>query len=227
MFLIDHYAYQNRLKSRPVQVKLGLYLLFLGISFSGIKLLQLIFIVFLIPITAYLARLPLKLYLKWLGRLSLFIGLSLITIMLTYCSQETELLIGLAFGKGYLGISNASLQQAAKSSLQIYGSLVSTYFLMLTVPFVQLLHYFRRLKLPDLLIELIVLIYRFIFLVCHDYSIIKETLELKGAFYHYRTRCQALARLANTLFLKIITEQEQMNQVLALKGQGFEGNEGE
>ena len=184
MFAIDKYAYQNRLKNLPVAYKFVIYLLLLAASFSGVRSLQLGLIVLVAPLTCYVARLPWLRYLKWYLHASIFILISLLTFVLTYQNSQEQLLLALPLGQGYLGISQSSVQQTIFILLRIYSSLVSTYFFVLTVPFAQMLRLFKAMHVPRVLLDLIVLMYRFIFLVFYEFVTIRDTLDLKFSFYN-------------------------------------------
>ena len=207
MFAIDKYAYQNRLKNLPVAYKFVIYLLLLAVSFSGVRILQLGLIVLMAPLTCYVARLPWLRYLKWYLHASIFILISLLTFVL----------LALPLGQGYLGISQSSVQQTIFILLRIYSSLVSTYFFVLTVPFAQMLRLFKAMHVPRVLLDLIVLMYRFIFLVFYEFVTIRDTLDLKFSFYNKRKQHQAWGRLANTLFVKLLDDNQHLNEVLTLR----------
>jgi cbiQ protein, putative len=217
LFAIDKYAYQNRLKNLPVAYKFVIYLLLLAVSFSGVRSLQLGLIVLVAPLTCYVARLPWLRYLKWYLHASIFILISLLTFVLTYQNSQEQLLLALPLGQGYLGISQSSVQQTIFILLRIYSSLVSTYFFVLTVPFAQMLRLFKAMHVPRVLLDLIVLMYRFIFLVFYEFVTIRDTLDLKFSFYNKRKQHQAWGRLANTLFVKLLDDNQHLNEVLTLR----------
>jgi cbiQ protein, putative len=95
--------------------------------------------------------------------------------------------------------------------------LVSTYFFVLTVPFAQMLRLFKAMHVPRVLLDLIVLMYRFIFLVFYEFVTIRDTLDLKFSFYNKRKQHQAWGRLANTLFVKLLDDNQHLNEVLTLR----------
>lgn len=217
MFSIDKYAYQNRWKELAVGYKFALYLLLLAASFSGLAWLQLLLIALVVPLTCYVARVPFQRYLKWYLHASVFIVISLLTFVLTFSPAWDQLWLSIPLGSGYLGVSRATSQQAVFILLRIYSSLVSTYFFALTVPFAQMLRLFKALHVPRVLLDLIVLMYRFIFLVLYEFVTIRDTLDLKSSFYDKRKQYQAWGRLANTLFAKLLDDNQRLNEVLALK----------
>ncbi|MGT2785035.1 CbiQ family ECF transporter T component [Streptococcus merionis] len=217
MFLIDKYAYQNRWKDVPVSYKGIFYLFSLVISFSGIIPLQGLLVVILIPLTCYVARMSITSYLKWYLHASVFIFISLLTFVVTYHQEKASLLLAFPFGNGYLGVSKAALPQATFILMRIYASLASTYFFTLTVPFVQMVQLFKKIHVPIVLLDIIILMYRFIFLVLYECLTIRDTLDLKFAFFYKRKSYKAWGMLASTLFTKLLDDNERLNEVLTLK----------
>ena len=58
MFVIDRYAYNNRWTDVPELNKFILFIILMVISFSGFLPLQILLIVIMIPLTCYIAKLP-------------------------------------------------------------------------------------------------------------------------------------------------------------------------
>ncbi|GGE33934.1 CbiQ family ECF transporter T component [Streptococcus himalayensis] len=222
MFVIDKYAYQNRWKNVKADYKFAFYLFLLIISFSGIVPLQACLIASVIPMTCYVARMSLVSYLKWYIHASIFLLISLLTFVITYHSQEHHFLFSIPLWNGYLGINKESLQQAFYILLRIYCSLIATYFFALTVPFVQMVQLFKKIHIPLFLLEIIILMYRFIFLVMYEFLTIRDTLDLKFAFYKKRKNYKAWGLLAHTLFTKLLDDNEHLNEVLSLKFDGYQ-----
>ncbi|MEW4353847.1 CbiQ family ECF transporter T component [Streptococcus pneumoniae] len=222
MFVIDKYAYQNRWKDIKADYKFLFYIVLLIISFSGIVPLQVFLLVSVIPLTCYVARMSLGAYLKWYIHASIFILISLLTFVITYHKDSASFLIAIPFLNGYLGINGQSLEEASFILLRIYCSLVATYFFALTVPFIQMVQLFKKIHVPLFLLEIVVLMYRFIFLVMYEFLTIRDTLDLKFAFYKKRKNYKAWGMLAHTLFTKLLDDNERLNEVLTLKFDGYQ-----
>ncbi|MBF0777635.1 CbiQ family ECF transporter T component [Streptococcus cuniculi] len=222
MFVIDKYAYQNRWRGVKADYKFLFYVFLLIISFSGIVPLQLGLLMTVVLLTCYVARMSISAYLKWHLHAIIFIFISLLTFVVTYHADKGSFLIALPFFKGYLGINGQSLQQAGFIVLRIYCSLVATYFFALTVPFTQMVQLFKKIHVPLFLLEIVVLMYRFIFLVLYEFLTIRDTLDLKFAFYKKRKNYKALGMLAHTLFTKLLDDNERLNEVLTLKFDGYQ-----
>ena len=195
MFVIDRYAYNNRWTDVPELNKFILFIILMVISFSGFLPLQILLIVIMIPLTCYIAKLPVLKYLSWF-----------------------QFLMAIPVGShGYLGVFHSSAKQVGPIVMRIYCYLISTYFMALTIPFNQMMKLCKRLHLPDILMELIVLMYRFIFLVLIEFLTIRDTLDLKFSFVNKKKSYLGWGRLANTLFVKLLADNQRLNDVLTLK----------
>ena len=205
MFVIDRYAYNNRWTAVPELHKFSLYILLMIISFSGFLPLQILLIAIMVPLTCYIARLPILKYLSWFRYPSIFILLSMATFVISYGENSHQFLMAIPVGShGYLGVFHSSAKQVGPIVMRIYCSLISTYFMALTIPFNQMMKLCKTLHLPAILMELIVLMYRFI-------------LDLKFSFVNKKKSYLGWGRLANTLFVKLLADNQRLNDVLTLK----------
>ncbi|HEP1813660.1 TPA: cobalt ECF transporter T component CbiQ [Streptococcus suis] len=218
MLIIDQYAYQNRLAGLSPKVKLGIYLLLLGISFTGIPSLQWAIIVGLFPVTCYLAKLHWKTYAKWLLLTLPFVFISLVTMAVSFqASPSQDVLLALPLWKGYAVISQASLVQTLEVFVRSYACLMSTYFFVLTVPFRQLIDLLRSFRIPNELLEVIVFMYRFIFMFLEEFLVMRDTLDLKFGFGTMKQSYQTMGLLASQLFTRLMRANRQINDMLEFR----------
>ncbi|HFU4000547.1 TPA: cobalt ECF transporter T component CbiQ [Streptococcus suis] len=218
MLIIDQYAYQNRLVRLSPKVKLGIYLLLLGISFTGIPSLQWAIIVALFPVTCYVARLHWKTYAKWLLLTLPFVLISLVTMAVSFqASPSQDVLLTLPLWKGYAVISQASLVQTLEVFVRSYACLMSTYFFVLTVPFRQLIDLLRSFRIPNELLEVIVFMYRFIFMFLEEFLVMRDTLDLKFGFGTMKQSYQTMGLLASQLFARLMRANRQINDMLEFR----------
>lgn len=218
MLIIDQYAYQNRLVGLSPKVKLGIYLLLLGISFTGIPSLQWAIIVALFPATCYVAKLHWKTYAKWLLLTLPFVLISLVTMAVSFqASPSQDVLLTLPLWKGYAVISQASLVQTLEVFVRSYACLMSTYFFVLTVPFRQLIDLLRSFRIPNELLEVIVFMYRFIFMFLEEFLVMRDTLDLKFGFGTMKQSYQTMGLLASQLFTRLMRANRQINDMLEFR----------
>ncbi|MBS4749705.1 cobalt ECF transporter T component CbiQ [Granulicatella sp. zg-ZJ] len=217
MLTLDKYAHENRLKHVSPEKKLCIYIGLLLLSFSGIAWVQLAVIGVIAPITVYIARVKWTVYAKWQLVIIPFIFISLLTFVLTYGKNMHTFVFSIPAFHGYIGMTEKSIRLALEILLRVYSSCVSTYFFVLTVPFSQLIQLMKKCKVPTFLLDIIVLMYRFIFLVLYEFITMRDTLDLKFSFKGFKNNYRAWGILCNTLFIKLLHDNDVLNDVLALK----------
>lgn len=217
MLIFDKYAYNNRIVNLSPVIKFFMYIALLVISFLGITSLQLLLIFTMIPLTIYIAKVKIKLYFKWILVTFPFVFISLVTFVLTFSENQNALIYSIPFSNGFLGISTTSLNETITILLRVYSSLLSTYFFILTVPFQQLVQLLSQIKVPKFLLDIIILMYRFIFMFLHEFIVMRDTMDLKFGFKNTKSTYKSLGLLANNLFSKLMKANEHLNQMLELR----------
>lgn len=217
MLIFDKYAYNNRIVNLSPVIKFFMYIALLVISFLGITSLQLLLIFTMIPLTIYIAKVKTKIYFKWILVTFPFVFISLVTFVLTFSENQNALIYSIPFSNGFLGISTTSLNETITILLRVYSSLLSTYFFILTVPFQQLVQLLSKIKVPKFLLDIIILMYRFIFMFLHEFIVMRDTMDLKFGFKNTKSTYKSLGLLANNLFSKLMKANEHLNQMLELR----------
>lgn len=217
MLTFDKYAYNNRLVHIHPIIKGVIYLLLLGISFSEIPSLQLGLLIAIAPLTCYVAHVYWVTYSKWVMVTFPFVFLSLVTVMVSFSNRQQEMLISIPLFNGFMGVTQHSVIRTSIILLRVYCSLLSTYFFILTVPFQQLLILLRYLRLPRFLLDIIVLMYRFIFLFIHEFIVMRDTLDLKFGFGTFKQSYKSMGLLANQFFTRLMKTNEHLNHTLEMR----------
>ncbi|WP_228099196.1 MULTISPECIES: CbiQ family ECF transporter T component [unclassified Granulicatella] len=198
-------------------IKFIVYLVLLGISFTEIPNIQLAFIFCIVPLTCYVAHVHWQTYMKWIVLTLPFVLLSLVSMIVTFVQNKDTLVCSIALFDGYLGISQQAIIHTSRLLLRIYSSLVATYFFVLTVPFQQLIVLFKQMKMPKFLLEVIILMYRFIFLFLHEFIVMRDTLDLKFSFGNFKQSYHSMGLLAKQLLTRLMKANEHVSQMLELR----------
>lgn len=88
---------------------------------------------------------------------------------------------------------------------------------VLTVPVQQLVKVMRTIHIPVLLIELMVLIYRFIFIFIEEAAAIRHAQQLRFGYHGLKNSYKSLAMLVNVLFQRVMLRYRDMSVVLDVK----------
>lgn len=94
----------------------------------------------------------------------LFLFVSCLVVLLEVCREPVGLW-QLHLGNSWLCVTSDSLQQAVTLFFQAMGAVCCLYFLSSTTPVPQLIDVLRRCHVPELVIELMYLIYRYLFVL--------------------------------------------------------------
>ncbi|MFR0019137.1 MAG: cobalt ECF transporter T component CbiQ [Paraclostridium dentum] len=218
MLEIDNCAYLNNIKDVNPLIKLGIT--FIGVIASMLTQnanIHILIMLFMTSLILFIARVDMKLYIKCLKIPIIFliigIGLNLINI-----SFENKDYI---FNVNILGLYIGTTEFAVKSSVNILlramSCIISIYFLILTTPFNQLIIVLKKLHIPHTLIELMILIYRFIFIFIEEAEEIYKSQQLKFGYTNLRTSYNSMSLLIKTLFFRMMRRYEDMSISLDIK----------
>ena len=103
-------------------------------------------------------------YLKFMSIPGVFLILSSISIVFDFSKIPLEM-GNLPIGSWYIGTSMADIIYGVQLMMTAMSSVSCLYFLSMTTPMQDLIMVLRRCKIPWLIIELAVLMYRFIFII--------------------------------------------------------------
>lgn len=218
MLLIDKYAYTNRLRnlSPGIKASIGAIFLIASMLFKNLYILigNILFMSFIIVVVAkidfksYINILKIPMYFLLMG-----VGMNLLNISV----DGKELLYSCKFFSFYIGISKISIDTSIHILFRAISSLTCVYFFMLTTPFNQLIFLLKKLHLPDNLIEVTMLIYRFIFILLEEVSDIKKSQELRFGYVNLKTSYKSLGILVNLLYRRIMKRYDDMCVSLDIK----------
>lgn len=217
MLLIDKYAYTNRLTNSNPFIKFVIVVIALSIAtITKSNYVNLLILAVMILLTTIVAQIPLDKYLKMLFIPSTFLLLSIITILFSI-SKVDIYIWSINLFDNYIGITSGSTEQSILLTTRVFAAIASTFFLGLTTPLNMLIRVFKRLKIPNSIIELIVLIYRFIFILLQEAYEIHNGQELKFGYLNTRNSLNSLGLLLRSLFVRMLLSYKDMVLVLECK----------
>ncbi|MDR0805891.1 MAG: energy-coupling factor ABC transporter transmembrane protein [Enterobacteriaceae bacterium] len=217
MLSIDKLSYQSRWRHKDPRVKFALYVLFMALAMILPPLGQVLLLLGLIISTCYLLRINPLSYLKWLLIPLGFLSIGLIAIMISLSSQPESLLCSFPIGNYWLGIDPHGLQTANQTLWRSLASLAATFWFMLNMPFEQLIKLLKFCRVPHLLIEQILLTWRFIFIFVDEATAIYQAQSLRFGYTTLRISYHSLGMLVSMLFSRVISRYQQMSVALDIK----------
>jgi cobalt/nickel transport system permease protein len=162
-----------------------------------------------------LARLPLRWFLLRLSGVALFLSLFLVLLPLTMPGETWAL--------GPLRISQPGVRLAGLIVLKALTAVALVLFLLATAPFETTLKAAHALHVPSLLVQLLMLTYRYIHLLGDELHKLRIALRLRG----YRNRVSAhcyrtIGHVTGTLLVRSYERAERVGH--AMRCRGFTGS---
>ncbi|YAF97183.1 MAG: cobalt ECF transporter T component CbiQ [Nodularia sp. CChRGM 3473] len=221
---IDALAYTNRLRWLAPEQKLLFAIALLILTAFVHPPIQILIAIWMSTWTVIYARIPLKIYLKLVYIASFFWLTSLLALVINGIHLdhlkiiENDAIIGLNIGSYYIYISNQGIEQGWTILARAIASLACLYFVMLTIPFTELLQTLRRFGFPVLLTDILLLMYRFIFVLLNTASEVWIAQQSRGGYCTFRIGIKSLSLLIGQLLKRTLENYRQVSLILASRG---------
>ena len=219
----DRYAYQSRLRRVSPLPKLLLTVVALVICLCcdsvavGIATLILMGVL----ITA-LGGLSPRVYLHFLKVPLVFLVIGCITIVAGSYPAGTEVVAAIPVGERLWGFTADGLHLGGQIFCKAMGTIGCMYFLALNTPVTDLTMALEKLHVPRLLVELMELIYRFIFVLAETASNIRTAQDSRLGYQGFRRSVSSLGMLASMVFLRAWRKADRI--YTALESRGYTGS---
>lgn len=224
---IDSLAYTNRLLKLPPEQKL--------IFAFGVELIalvshaptQILIILWMGVWTVVYAGIPFKLYLRLITFASFFVLMSLPALVFNLVSTTQMDLAkadqwgGMSLGEWYLYISRSGTEQAIVVSLRSLACVSCLFFILCTVPFTQLLQTLRRLRVPVILTELLLLMYHFVFILLKTAGELGLAQQARGGYRTKGLAMRSVSLLVGQLMKRTLQGYHEF--ALGVASRGFAG----
>ncbi len=219
---IDKYAYQSKLAGTKASGKLisSVSMMLICIVFSS-NVISLMTIALMSAATLILGGCRPKTYLLLLLVPFTFLVTGVITIIVNRLpGTEGALLYFRLFG-GIYGISLKSLSTGLNLFLKSMGAVCCLYFFSLNTPMNSFLSLLRR-HVPGVFVELMELIYRFIFIIWDESRRIYTAQDSRLGYRGFANSMKSLGELVTTVFIRALRRADRIS--VALDSRGFDGN---
>ncbi|MBD2019993.1 cobalt ECF transporter T component CbiQ [Leptolyngbya sp. FACHB-36] len=224
---IDTIAYTNRLRQLPPEQKLLFAIALLLITYCSHAPVQILIAGWISVWTIVYAGIPAATYLRLLSIPALFWLTSLPAIVVSGIdvshlqSVQADVWQGVAWGHYYVYLSQHGIQQAVELAVRAIAATACIYFVILTVPFTEILDILRRIGCPALLTDLLMLMYRFIFVLLRTASELWTAQQSRGGYRTRKLWLKSLGLLVGQLLRRTLENYRQVS--LTLESRGFTG----
>ncbi len=205
MIVIDKYAYNSKIAGYRLSGKL---------VFAGVPLLLCLFSTSTITNAAVTASMAMA-TIYW-GSMSAGRYLKLLIIPMGFIFMD---LAGYKYGVTYESLSKGIL-----IAMRSIAAISCFYFIALNTPMNSIFAFLQRRKVPQLLVDLMELIYRFIFIIWDEWKRIYTAQASRLGYRNLSSSMRSTGELVTMLFVNCLNRAERIN--LALESRGFNGSFG-
>ena len=210
--MIDKLSYSSRLRYENAGEKFAFALVTLLICVvSRSSAVALVVLGVTGILTVWKGGIPLLRYLRFFLVPLTFLLLSTLAVAFSIARTPGEL-FAVRLGTWYLTAGAASLQYAGQLILTALAAVSCLYFLAFSTPVPDILDVLRRMHCPKLLIELMLLIYRFIFVLQKTASAIATSQDCRLGNRNYRTALKSFGLLGSVLMIRAVSRSGKLYQ---------------
>ncbi len=154
-------------------------------------------------------RVPAVLYLKYLMIPLIFLLLSTLAILVNV-SREPLDAYAISVGQYYVTSSWMGLKKGGQMILTALASVSSLYVLSFNTPVTEILDVLKRLHFPTVFIELMLLTYRFIFILMEGASAIMTAQKARLGNRNLKTSIQSFGQMASVIFVRSLKQSDAL-----------------
>jgi cobalt/nickel transport system permease protein len=218
--LLDDYAQRNALKdvSPKVKLLLGLGSILLCIS-SSTPVAPIFVAASMSAIIVGMAKIPARFYAKLL---LIPLSFALLSSAVVAFMHGTGAPI---FSVDILGFSLAIRTDGANLALLLIartlGGMCSLFFIALTTPMIEIFSVLKSVRIPEVLLELSMMIYRYIFVFLDQAAMIHHAQTMRLGDSSLTARVHSFAMLCSVLFLQAWEQGERL--IVAMDARCYDG----
>lgn len=154
-------------------------------------------------------RIPMHLYLKYLAVPLVFLLFSTLAILVNVSKEPLDA-YAISIGEYYVTSSWMGLKKGGQMILTALASVSSLYVLSFHTPMTEILDVLKKLHFPGVFIELMLLTYRFIFLLLEGASAILTAQKARLGNRDLKTSIQSFGQMASILFVRSLKQSDAL-----------------
>ncbi|WP_448885422.1 energy-coupling factor ABC transporter transmembrane protein [Citrobacter telavivensis] len=214
---LDRLSYQSRWFHIAPERKFLFWLLLMILAFTLPAWGQGIELALIAGLTCWLLRISLRRWCRWMALPFGFLLVGVVTILFSVSHDPQTLLVSFPVGSYWLGVTASGLHTANETFWRSLAALAATFWLVLNLPFPQLIVLLKRARVPRLLTEQILLTWRFIFILLDEAMAIHRAQTLRFGYRSLPIGYRSLAMLVGVLFTRVLIRYQQMAATLDIK----------
>lgn len=210
MLSLDKIAYTSKiLKNNPNEkiiysILTMLITLFLNDIYVSITVLFLMYISIV-----FIGGIDKKIFFSLMSLPLLFLFISVLTILLTRVEATKTYIFTFSVLTYKYGFSKEAIAVVVKLVFKSLACISCLYFFILTTPVIDILYTLEKIKLPKIMVEIIGLVYRYIFVFIEAAQMIYISQDSRLGYSTIRTSFNSAAKLISSLFLKALKQADE------------------
>ena len=157
----------------------------------------------------YLGGIENRLFFKLMSIPLVFLIIGVLTIIIVKLKPDQEALFKVSMFSHEYGITKETFMQGLTLMLKSLAAVSCLYFLILTTPVLDIFYCLEKLKLPKLLVEIISLVYRYIFLFIDVAQMIYISQDARLGYSTLKSSFNSSGRLISSLFLTALKQANE------------------
>ena len=122
----------------------------------------------------------------------------------------------------HLYLSRESVMEAGNVALRTLGAVSVLYGLVLSTPVYEITAVLGRLRVPKVMTELMILVYRYIFLLVDAQHTMRQAAESRLGYCDFKTSCYSFGQVASNLL--VVSLKRGNNYYNALEARCYDGD---
>ncbi|MGH4120253.1 cobalt ECF transporter T component CbiQ [Clostridium sp.] len=219
---IDFYAYNSKIRhwNSTFKVSFSVLTLILCIAFET-PYVSIIVIISMAYLTIVKGGLPSNEYLSIMAIPIVFILLSTFTIAIDFSVQPMGQ-YNLYLGFCYAFTSMAKLKEMVFLILKVFAAISALQMMTLSTPSSEIIYVLRKAHVPKLIVELMNLIYRYIFILIDVYTKMKNSAESRQGYCDFKTSCYTFGSIASNML--VISLKKASTYYDAMESRCYDGD---
>lgn len=219
MFQIEQYVYSNRLFSVHPGEKTAFALVTMVVCLaSSSSAACLVSILLMAGSVVLLAGIACRPFLKLLAGPVSFLAVGAVTVAFSFSGRPEDFLYSFSLGGVIVGVSPGDAVLACLVFLKSLAATTCLFFLSLTTPMVEVISVLRKIRVPALFLELVGLIYRFIFVLSETAERIYTAQSSRLGYKNLKTGYSSMGQLAANLFISAYRRSQMLFTTMSARG---------
>lgn len=221
-FIIDFYAYNSNIRNwNPAfKVYFSVLMLILCIVLDN-PYVSAAVIIAMAYLTVVKGKLQTSKYLTILGVQIGFIILGTFTIAVDFSKQPIGQ-YNLYLGFCYMFTSLEKLNKVAFLILKVFAAVSSLQMMILSTPSSEIIYVLRKSHVPKLIVELMNIIYRYIFILIDVYTKMKNSAEAREGYCDFKTSCYTFGGIVSNML--VISLKKANDYYDAMEARCYDGD---